>query len=150
MAVASGKCATTFISGTASITDSETRWIGDVEKQTHQTLDNIEALIGGANFKRHGWPGFGAKLADLAHLRVYIKYPQDYERTRAVCEERLGLIPTVYAVGDVCRDDLLVEIEGVAFSTRCTKAAASHPLRPRATHSPGPVPRREAVTQGAT
>jgi enamine deaminase RidA (YjgF/YER057c/UK114 family) len=150
MAFASGKCATIFISGTASITDSETRWIGDVEKQTHQTLDNIEALIGEANFRQHGWPGFGTKLDDLAHLRVYIKHPQDYQRTRAVCEERLGLVPTVYAVGDVCRDDLLVEIEGVAFSTRCTKAAASHPLRPRATHSPRPVHHRETVTQGAS
>ena len=40
------------------------------------------------------------------------------EKTRAVCEERLGELPTIYAVADVCRPELLVEIEGIAFSTR--------------------------------
>ena len=29
---------------------------------------------------------------------------------------KLGLIPAIYAQADVCRPDLLVEIEGVAFS----------------------------------
>jgi hypothetical protein len=36
---------------------------------------------------------------------------------RAVCEQRLGELPTIYAIGDVCRPDLLVELEGIAFSS---------------------------------
>jgi hypothetical protein len=28
----------------------------------------------------------------------------------------LGELPTIYAVADVCRPELLVEIEGIAFS----------------------------------
>ncbi len=118
MVVAADGCATTFISGTASITGSETKHLGDVEAQTRQTLDNIEALIGEANMCRHGLPGLGATLEDLALVRVYIKNHQDYAKTRAICESRLGELPTVYAVADVCRPDLLVEIEGVAFSQR--------------------------------
>lgn len=114
MAVVAGNTATVFISGTASIVDSETRYVGDVENQTRQTLDNIEALISPANFRQHGVPGLGARLSDLALVRVYIKHQEDYEKTRAVCEERLGELPTVYAVADVCRSDLLVEIEGFA------------------------------------
>ena len=39
-----------------------------------------------------------------------------YEACRAVCERRVGHVPSIYAVADVCRPDLLVEIEGVAFS----------------------------------
>jgi hypothetical protein len=33
-----------------------------------------------------------------------------------VCERRFGAVPTIYALADVCRPELLVEIEGVAFS----------------------------------
>jgi len=116
MAVTNGHCATIFVSGTASITGSETQFIEDIEGQTGQTLDNIAALIGEDNFRRHGTPGIGATLDDLALVRVYIKRQEDFEKTRAVCQQRLGELPIIYAVGDVCRPDLLVEIEGMAFS----------------------------------
>jgi len=115
MAVAVGTSATIFVSGTASITQSETRFVGDVEGQTRQTLDNIEALISRDNFRRHGMPGLGATLDDLVLVRVYVKRQEDYAKTRAICEDRLGGLPTVYAVADVCRPELLVEIEGIAF-----------------------------------
>ncbi len=116
MAVGTRDQATTFVSGTASITGSETRFVGDVQGQTHQTLDNIGALISHDNFRRHGMPGLGSTLDNLALVRVYIKNQEDYRSARAVCEERLGELPTIYAVADVCRPDLLVEIEGIAFS----------------------------------
>ncbi|NOZ20932.1 MAG: hypothetical protein GXP25_07555 [Planctomycetes bacterium] len=118
MAVVVGGCATVLISGTASIVNSETKFIGDVEGQTNQTLDNIEALISAGNFQRYGMPGLGATLKDLALARVYIKNKGDYEKTRAICEKRLGELPTIYAVADVCRPELLVEIEGVAIAKK--------------------------------
>ncbi|MCX7426389.1 MAG: Rid family hydrolase [Planctomycetia bacterium] len=117
MAVVAGSMATIFVSGTASITDSTSRHPDDVEAQTRQTLDNIEALISAGNFARHDMSGLGATLADLAQVRVYIKRQSDYEKTRAVCEGRLGELPIIYAVADVCRPELLVEVEGVAFSS---------------------------------
>jgi enamine deaminase RidA (YjgF/YER057c/UK114 family) len=118
MALSCGDFATIFISGTASITHSETRHIGDVAGQTGETIDNIEALISEANLARHGLPGLGTTLENLGLVRVYIKSQDDYEKVRAVCEARLGDLPTVYAVADVCRPDLLVEIEAIAFSRR--------------------------------
>ena len=119
MALSCGQCATIFVSGTASITNSESRHDGDAAAQTHQTLDNIEALISERNFEQHGGAGLGATLDDLALVRVYIKRQEDYAKTRAACEERLGELPIIYAIADVCRPELLVEIEGVAFSQRC-------------------------------
>jgi len=116
MAIKACGYATIFISGTASITNSETRFVGDVEGQTRQTLENIQALISHDNFQRHGMPELGATLEDLALVRVYIKRQEDFAKTRAVCEELLGELPTVYAVADVCREELLVEIEGIAFA----------------------------------
>ena len=56
-------------------------------------------------------------MDDLALVRVYIKHQEDYAKVRAVCEELLGELPTIYAEADVCRPELLVEIEGVAFSS---------------------------------
>ena len=117
MAVASGNAATIFISGTASITDETSRHLDDVEAQTHQTLDNVAALISRDNLTRHGASGLGATLSELALVRVYIKHQADYEKVRAICEARLGELPTIHAVADVCRPELLVEIEGVAFSS---------------------------------
>lgn len=117
MAVRAGDHVTTWVSGTASIVNAETVHKGDAEKQTEQTLTNIEKLIAPENFARHGWTDAGATLADLAKIHVYVKHPEDYEKVRKVCERRLGRLPAIYAVADVCRPDLLVEIEGVAFSS---------------------------------
>ena len=118
MAVLIGDYVTTWISGTASIVNSESVHLGDIEKQTEQTISNIEALISSDNFRRHGVLNAGAQLSDLAKVRVYIKRREDYPKCRAICERYFGGLPTIYAVADVCRSNLLVEIEGVAFSQR--------------------------------
>jgi enamine deaminase RidA (YjgF/YER057c/UK114 family) len=115
MAVVVGDSAAAFVSGTASITASESQY-DDVARQTQQTLDNIEALIAADNFKGHGLPCRGATLADLAVVRVYVKRREDYEAVKAACEARLASVPILYVVGDICRPELLVEIEAIAFS----------------------------------
>ncbi len=116
MAVTCGDYARIFISGTASITAAETRHLDDAAGQAGETLDNIAALISEENLSRHGLPGLGTTLAGMGLARVYIKRKEDYARVRAICEERLGELPTIYAIADVCRPDLLVEIEGIALS----------------------------------
>jgi enamine deaminase RidA (YjgF/YER057c/UK114 family) len=117
MAVATGQLVTTFISGTASITAAESRH-DSVEQQTHQTLDNIEALIDSESFRCYPGLGRGATLDDLAAARVYVKRQGEYDAVRAICRTRLGELPTIYVVGDICRPELLVEIEGIAFTRR--------------------------------
>jgi len=116
IALVVGSYVTTWVSGTASIVDSESQHRGDIEKQTEQTIGNIERLISRRNFSAHGVTGAGVGLADLAKIRVYVKRPQDFAACRRICEQRFGPVPAVYAVADVCRSELLVEIEGVAFS----------------------------------
>jgi enamine deaminase RidA (YjgF/YER057c/UK114 family) len=117
MAVATGNECLIFVSGTASITDSETRHIEDPMMQTEQTLDNIAALIDGGNLARHGIKGMPCSLANLECVRVYVKRPNELEIIRQVCERRLPAdIPILYTIADVCRPELLVEIEGVALA----------------------------------
>ena len=118
MALSYGPDMTIFISGTASITNSESRHLGDAVAQTHESLDNIEALISEDNLGRHGLPGFGSSLEGLGQVRVYIKRTEDYPKILAVCAQRLGEVPAIYTTADVCRPELLVEIEGIAFSRR--------------------------------
>ena len=121
MGLVLGNYLTTWVSGTASIVNSESRYPGDIERQTEQTIENIEQLISPANFACHGVAGVGASLRDLAKVRVYLKRPEDFLRCKAICDLRFGRVPVIYAVADVCRPELLVEIEGVAFS-RCAGA----------------------------
>ena len=62
-------------------------------------------------------------MHDLAKIRVYLKRPEDFPKCEAICERRFGSVPAIYAVADVCRHELLVEIEGVAFSKRPAQIA---------------------------
>jgi enamine deaminase RidA (YjgF/YER057c/UK114 family) len=116
MALVLGRYATTWVSGTASIVNSESRHAGDIARQTEQTIDNIERLVAPENFAVHGVRGAGAGLSDFAKIRVYLKRAEDFAQCRAVCERRFGSVPAIYAIADVCRPELLVEIEGIAFS----------------------------------
>ena len=139
MALSCGDYTTIFISGTASIIDSETRHVGDAAAQTDQTLDNIAALISEENLSGHRLPGLGATLEGLGLVRVYIKRQEDYAQVRAVCERRLGELPTIYALADVCRPELLVEIEGIAFSRKAPTPIS--PLKGPHAHQFHPEPR---------
>jgi len=119
MAVAVDKTCLIFVSGTASITDSESQHIGDPVKQTEQTLDNISVLIDGDNLSRHGISNVACGLGNLECVRVYIKRPSDLPLIRQVCERRLSAnVPTLYTIADICRPELLVEIEGIALANR--------------------------------
>jgi hypothetical protein len=79
-------------------------------------LDNIAALIDGENLDRHGISGLSCGLGHLECVRVYVKRKSELEVIRQVCERRLPEVPTIYTIADVCRPELLVEIEGIAVA----------------------------------
>ncbi|RZL01829.1 MAG: hypothetical protein EOP36_09960 [Rubrivivax sp.] len=100
-----------FISGTASIVGHETVHLNDVQAQTHETLNNIEALLGRFSAERPGqaWP-----FSQL-QLKAYVRHAADLPLVRQVVEQRLGAsVPCVYLQAVVCRPDLLVEIEAAS------------------------------------
>ncbi|MDR1994061.1 Rid family hydrolase, partial [Azonexus sp.] len=100
-----------FISGTASIVGHETLHIGDVAGQTRETLTNIAALLAAANQQARTTP---YTLGELS-LRIYIRHAADYPCVRAIVEEQIGRVsPVIYVQADICRSDLLVEIEALA------------------------------------
>lgn len=110
---------TLFISGTASIVGHRSIHVGDTAAQTRETLTNIAALIGEAN-RVEAAAHFS--LNSLA-LKVYVRRPADVPVIRA----QLAAVPesparVIYLQADICRQDLLVEIE--ATGTCPLRAAA--------------------------
>ena len=74
-------------------------------------LANVEAVIGEA---RRLSPAAAFTLPELS-FRVYVRHAADYPVVRDVLAERLGEAAEVLFVqADICRHDLLVEIEAIA------------------------------------
>lgn len=102
-----------YISGTASIVGSSTRHRGNAIAQVKETFKNISTLIGDENLSNYNEKGF--ELSDIVGLRVYIKDRTQYLLIREEVEKIIGTdTPIVYVNDDICRPDLLLEIEGVA------------------------------------
>ncbi|MFB0618327.1 FkbO/Hyg5 family chorismatase [Streptomyces sp. AGS-58] len=112
---------TLYVSGTASILGHETVHRGDVGAQTDVVLENIAELISGPNLSAAGLDG-GHELKDLRLVKVYVRHERDLPVVRAHCREALGpdAEPTYLNVA-VCRDDLLVEIEGLVPGPEWTR-----------------------------
>ena len=95
-----------FISGTASIAPGgKTMWVGDVRKQIELTMDVVEGMLSSRGFD----------FKDLACATAYFRHATE---ARVFAEwlatNRLSHLPVVFAQCDVCRDDLLFELEAEA------------------------------------
>ena len=99
-----------FISGTSSIVGHETTHAGDECEQTRETLRNLQAMIDAAN-QRIGTRRFC--LADL-HYKVYVRRPENLPIIERELRREIGdSAPVLYVQADICRRDLMVEIEAV-------------------------------------
>jgi len=107
-----------FISGTASIVGHRTMHAGDVAAQTRETLVNIEALLDEANrVSGRAHARFG--LETLAY-KVYVRNSADLPLIQSQLHAALGPhAQVVYLQADICRQDLLVEIEAIGRERDC-------------------------------
>jgi enamine deaminase RidA (YjgF/YER057c/UK114 family) len=106
----SGNQSRVFISGTASIAGQETIGLNDVEEQTRIAIDHIELLTGKKNLKFHA-PQLTVIPDQYACVRVYVKNEADIPAVKAICRNHFGKVPLSFVQADICREDLLVEIE---------------------------------------
>lgn len=94
------------VSGTASInTEGKTVHFGDAEQQCLETLMNVAALLRER----------GGGLENICGGALYCKNPKVYDAYLSVTGS-LGVpkLPLVPVLADICREELLVEIEAVA------------------------------------
>ncbi|MFG1606403.1 FkbO/Hyg5 family chorismatase [Actinoplanes sp. NPDC049265] len=102
-----------FVSATGGILGHETVHRGDIAGQCEVALANIGRVISGENLGRHGLARHHG-LADLDHLKVYVRHRDDIPVVRRICADRLAREATIAVLHtDIARSDLLVEIEGV-------------------------------------
>ena len=100
-----------FVSGTASILGDRTVHPGDVTAQTRESLANIKTVITAANrvVKRSPF------TMESLHYKVYVRNANNLEQVRVEVRRAVGSSAHVtFLQADICRSDLLVEVEASA------------------------------------
>ncbi|HEX6083587.1 MAG TPA: Rid family hydrolase [Thermoanaerobaculia bacterium] len=93
---------TVFVSGTSSVVGHQTVHAGDVLAQLEETLRNIEVVLAQT----------GRTLDSVTAAKTYIRHATDYPLVAARLAEVFPV--NLYLEADICRKDLLLEIECVA------------------------------------
>ena len=95
-----------FVSGTASVDEAGgTVHFGDARRQIERMLRNVQELL----------TPQGASFMDVVQTISYLKTAADYDLFQELIHQRdLGLMPNTVVVADVCRPELLCEIEMIA------------------------------------
>ncbi|MCJ7451884.1 MAG: hypothetical protein MUO39_05325 [Steroidobacteraceae bacterium] len=103
-----------LISGTASIAGHASVHPGDAVAQLEETLANLDGLLRQA----HTRSGFGsARLGPESLVKVYLRNATDAAAIESRLRARLGqAVPFLILAADICRSELLLEIEVVQRS----------------------------------
>lgn len=114
-----------FVSGTASIIGHETIHEDDIVAQCETTLENISLLISQKNCADNDIDA-GASLTDLDSIKVYVRHAQHIPVVKKICAKHFSSEARVVFLNvDICRSNLLVEIEGVVSNAKKIKANIS-------------------------
>ncbi len=99
-----------FVAGTSSVVGHETLHAGDVSAQLGETLRNLDLIVREAA----GRAGRRATLDDFSMIKTYLRHSAHYELVAARVTSALPKARHLFLEADICRRDLLIEIEGVA------------------------------------
>ncbi|MFV1992602.1 MAG: hypothetical protein ACC635_01745, partial [Acidiferrobacterales bacterium] len=106
-----------YISGTASIVGHETLHTGDVEGQLRETITNINTVLEMATRKEYKKNNL---LSENDLLKVYIRDGKDFSLVQNFLEKETSVKKEniMYLETDICRNDLLLEIEAVSLALK--------------------------------
>lgn len=101
-----------YVSGTASIVGHASQHIGDAVAQLDEVAQNIRALIVNATAQHR--PGRSADDVRALGLKLYLRDRALLDVLRPRLPELFGRdTPVLCFEGDICRRDLLLEVEGL-------------------------------------
>lgn len=104
---------TVFVSGTASVRGHETVHANDLGGQLEETLRNMQAVLART----------GRTLRDVVAAKTYIRHAAHYD---CIARRLADVFPVnLFLEADICRSDLLLEIEAVARSSRSASPSAT-------------------------
>ncbi len=120
---------TLYISGTASVTGHQSMYPGDPYKQLEETVINLKSVMKGFEDSQ--------KI-----FHVYVRNQNLKDIISPVLEKEFGMCTVMYQHAEICRKELLLEIEAI-----CQRLPLSLPItnsslvshRASITGSPGPV-----------
>jgi len=124
-----------LIAGTASVVGHVSVHIGDPHKQTLEIMYNLNALLTHTE-QLHGitrgqWYG-------QALFKVYIRHPEHVAMIRDILQEQLpSHTQVLYLQGEMCRSELLLEVEGILSQERTIDV--SQTVSPTSVHLRQPV-----------
>jgi enamine deaminase RidA (YjgF/YER057c/UK114 family) len=103
MEIDSGGRRRLLISGTASIEPGgATAWVGNVERQIALTMEVVEAIL----------ESRGMSFRDVTRATAYVEHPLFKRAFRAWCRAHgWEHMPVIVTCADICRADLLFELE---------------------------------------
>ena len=99
---------TILISGTAAIKGEQSINSHDAVEQTAETMEIMDRLVSKENIPTEN----NGVHYDL--LRIYVKRKNDIEAVKDFMDTHYPDVAKHYLVADVCRPELLIEIEGIA------------------------------------
>jgi chorismate lyase/3-hydroxybenzoate synthase len=100
-----------FISGTASVVGHESQHAGRADRQALETVTNLRALIDQA---LRADPSLERATHVQSVFKVYVRSSTELDIVRRIlCAPFLSSSHLLYLEGDLCRKELLVEIEGL-------------------------------------
>lgn len=99
-----------LLSGTASVRGHQSVHPHQLAQQLDETLLNFRALIDTARAIRPDLPPW---FDQSTRLRIYVRHRHDIPKLIELLSNRLGKVPMMFVQGDVCRRDLLLEMDGV-------------------------------------
>lgn len=102
---------TLLISGTASVVGHATAHADNLDGQLLETARNLEALLAEAA-RELARPRL-ASFSGQSLMRVYVRNADNWPRVKSFVERTWPGVPAAGLRGDICRGDLLVEIEAV-------------------------------------
>jgi chorismate lyase/3-hydroxybenzoate synthase len=103
-----------FIAGTASVVGHASQHVGMPYQQTLETLHNLNVMITHTEQLHEVSRG---KLHRQALFKVYIRHPEHVSTVSDIVKQLLPVHTQVlYLQGEMCRSELLLEIEGILVS----------------------------------
>lgn len=100
-----------LLSGTASIVGHQTHHEDQAAEQLSESLRNVRSLLD----EGHRLMGDARARLDVdGVLKVYVRHARDLAAVRSALEAEVPAdIPRIYLQGDICRSNLLTEIDGI-------------------------------------
>lgn len=104
-----------MVGGTASVSGEDSRYQDDLSRQLDETFRNMSSILAASSAS----PSDGSQALSLgaySDIRIYYKNQNDRHQIEDAVSRRFSAdVTTEWIHAPICRDELLVEIEGLAL-----------------------------------